>query len=163
MKPLFCCVLFILTLNAIAGDHNPILPQPRKVICGKAQLAPKGLTIEFDSKPSSEDRFAAHGLSGVLSKIMTTPALVKETKLTGPSIIFERTGDNSPLPLPCEKPGPTSRESCKIIITPGNVRIAASSSAGLFYAVQTLRQMIEGYGDKAFLPEVEIEDSPIAA
>lgn len=80
--------------------------------------------------------------------------------MTGTSIIFERIGNSDPLPVPGEKSGPYSRESYKIKVTSNNIRITAKSSAGLFYGVQTLRQMIEGTGDKAFIPEAEIEDWP---
>ena len=160
MKYLFSFWLMALTISAIAVEHNSILPQPRKVVYGKGQLALKGLTIGFASKPGAEDRFAAQEFSGILSKITSTKILVKESLIIGPSIIFERMGDINPLPIPGEESGPSSRESYKVIVTPDNVRITAPSSAGLFYAVQTLRQMIEGYGDKAILPEVIIEDWP---
>jgi hypothetical protein len=160
MKHLFCFWLMVLTLSASAIGHNSILPQPRKVIYGKSQLALKGLTIGFASKPGAEDRFAAQELSGILSKITSTKILVKESPITGPSIIFQRTGDLDPLPVSGEKTGPDSRESYKIRVTTNDVRITAPSSAGLFYGVQTLRQIIEGYGDKAIIPEVEIEDWP---
>lgn len=164
MRKLFCYgLLMIMTLYVKANDHNPVLPQPQKIIYGKGQLFLKGLTIGFASKPGVEDIFAAQELSVILSKIISTPVLVKETKIIEASIVFERTGDINPLPLPGEKTGPSSRESYKIKVTPGNVRITAPSSAGLFYAVQTLRQMIEGNGDKALLPEVEIEDWPSMA
>lgn len=160
MKKIFCYLLLILTLSSAAQEHNPILPQPQKVIYGKGQLALKGLTIGFASKPSAEDRFNAQELSGILSKITSTKILVKESQITGPSIIFQRTGDSNPLPVSGEKTGPDSRESYKIKVTNNNVRITAVSSAGLFYAVQTLRQIIGGSGDKAIIPEVEIEDWP---
>ena len=160
MRLFYCLLLIFLSLFGMANDHNPILPQPQKVIYGKGQLLLAGIKIGFANKPSAEDRFAAKELSGILSKITATPVSVKETIVTGPSVIFERTGDINPLPLPGEKSGPTSRESYKINVTSGNIRITAPSSAGLYYAVQTIRQMIEGDGDKAILPEVEIEDWP---
>ena len=142
-KLLFSGLLVIMTLSVRANDPNPILPQPQKIVYGKGQLKLSGLTIGFASLPGAEDRFAAQELSAILSEITATQVAVRETMVSGPSIIFERTGDISPLPLPGEKSGPSSRESYKIKITPGNARITAPSSAGLFYAVQTLRQMIE--------------------
>jgi hypothetical protein len=54
---------------------------------------------------------------------------------------------------------PDSRESYSIKATPFGVEVTGRSSAGLYYAAQTLRQLVEGTGDAASLPEVEIHDS----
>jgi hexosaminidase len=155
--------LLISILSVSAADHNPILPQPQKIVYGNGQLALKGLTIGFTAIPMAEDKFAALTLAEIISKITTTNILVQESPGISASIIFERTGSVDPLPVPGEKPGPGSRESYRIKVTRGNIRITARSSAGLFYGVQTLRQMIEGSGDKTFIPEVEIEDWPALA
>jgi hexosaminidase len=160
MKYSICCGLLALTLSLNALAHNTILPQPQKLIYGKTELPLKGISIGFAMSPAEEDRFAARELSSILSKITSTTIGVKESATSGPSIILERTGDVSPLPVPGETPGPDTRESYKIQVTGKNVRITAKSSAGLFYGVQTLRQIVEGSGEKAVLPEVEIEDWP---
>jgi hexosaminidase len=156
-----CLIAFV--LSASAADHNPILPQPRKIVYGKAQLTLKGLSIGFAGNPVPEDKFAAQTLAEIISKLTGTVILVKETPANGASIIFERTGNPDPLPVPGEKPGPDSRESYRIKVTTKGIRITAKSSAGIFYGVQTLRQMIEGSGEKAIIPEVEIEDWPSLA
>ncbi len=160
MKKFIYLGLLVLTLPALASEHNPLLPKPQKVVYGNGQLKLKGLTIGFASKPDADDKFAAMELAGLLSGVTLTTIPVKELQKSGASIIFERTGNSDPLPLPDEKAGPSSRESYKIKITPATIHITAKSSAGLFYGVQTIRQMIEGSGDKAILPEVEIEDWP---
>ena len=134
---------------------------PRKLLMGKDNWQLKGLTIGFASKPGEEDIFAAKELAGIFSKITSVNSPVKESSSSGASIIFERTGNADPLPVPGEKPGPDSREAYKIKVTSDRIRITSGSSAGLFYAVQTLRQMIEGSGDKAIIPEAEIHDWPV--
>jgi hypothetical protein len=143
-----------------AKDHNPILPQPQKIIYGNGQLPIKGLTIGFASKASTEDRFAAQELAAILSGVGAGKIVVTESTVAGASIIFKRTGSVDPLPVAGEKPGADSRESYTIKVTTKNISVTAVSSAGLYYAVQTLRQLIEGSGDKATLPEVEIQDWP---
>jgi hexosaminidase len=163
MRHSICLGLVILALSASAADHNPILPQPQKIVYGKGQVTLKGLTIGFASIPVTEDKFAARTLAGIISKVTFLNTLVKETPGAGASIILERTGSIDPLPVPEEKPGPDSRESYRIKVTISSIRITAKSSAGLFYGVQTLQQMIEGSGDKAIIPEVEIEDWPSLA
>nr|MBA4140313.1 beta-N-acetylhexosaminidase [Segetibacter sp.] len=164
MKQIFTCLLLLtVSLFAKAKDHNPLLPQPQKVTYGNGQLQVKGLTIAFASKPSTEDRFAAQELAGILSRVSSGKIVVKESISTGTSIILKRTGSIDPLPVVGEKPGPNSREAYKIKVTPKNITVTAASSAGLYYAVQTLRQLIEGSGSKSVIPEVEIEDWPSLA
>ena len=58
MKLFFCLGLIILTMSAIAAEHNSILPKPQKVIYGKCKLAISGLTIGFASKPGAVSIFA---------------------------------------------------------------------------------------------------------
>jgi hexosaminidase len=159
MKNQIYCWLLLLAMPMNAREHNTILPQPQKMIYGAGQLTIKGLTIGFASKPGTEDRFAAQELAGIFSKITSTNIPIRESA-EGASVIFERTGNSDPLPLPGEKSGPDSRESYRIKVSQTNIRITSKSSAGLFYGVQTLRQMVEGTGSTAIIPEAEIEDWP---
>src|ERR1041385_4333859 len=60
-------------------------------------------------------------------------------------------------------PGPDSlRESYRLTVTPSGVTIAAGGGAGVFYALQTLRQLAESPGNGAGrgLPAIEIRDHP---
>ncbi len=153
--------MLLVTFAVTAKDHNPILPQPQKISYGPGQLLIKNLTIGFASKPSAEDRFAAQELAGILSAAGAGKIVVKEIGIT--SIILKRTGGIDPLPAVGEMPGADSRESYKIKVTPKNITVTSVSSAGLYYGVQTLRQLIEGSGVEAKIPEVEIHDWPSLA
>ncbi|MGI8636948.1 MAG: glycoside hydrolase family 20 zincin-like fold domain-containing protein, partial [Segetibacter sp.] len=163
MKKIFTCLFLLATMLVSAKDHIPLLPQPQKVVYGNSQLRVKGLNIGFASKPSAEDRFAAQELAGILSEVSSSKIIIKESAITAPSIILKRTGGVDALSVVGEKPGPNSREAYKIKTTSKSITVTASSSAGLFYAVQTIRQLIEGSGDKAAIPQVEIEDWPSLA
>ena len=60
-------------------------------------------------------------------------------------------------------PGPDSlRESYRLTITPRGVAISAGGGAGVFYALQTLRQVAQSPGNGAGrgLPALEISDRP---
>src|SRR5205807_1251529 len=48
-------------------------------------------------------------------------------------------------------------------VTPKGAEIRARGSAGLFYGVQTLLQMVEGSGQNARLPVAEVKDWPALA
>jgi hexosaminidase len=64
------------------------------------------------------------------------------------------------LPEVSEKDGKSSREHYKLTVSGKGVRVEAETSAGLYYAVQTLRQLVTGVGKTAFVPGVVIEDRP---
>ena len=159
---IYSCLLF-LVLSTPAVSQKTILPQPQKITYGEGKIPVKGLTIGFASKPSAEDRFAARELSKILSKVTSSPIAIKETAVSGRSITFKRTGEVGALTGPGEKAGPVSREAYTIKVTPKDVAITSKSSAGLFYAVQTIRQMVEGSGSNAVIPVADIQDWPSMA
>ena len=149
-------------IAAIAA-HNPLLPRPQQITYGPEHLAVRGLGIEFASSPSPEDSFAAHQLSKWLWSRAGAKIPIRESKGSGPAILLDRTGAVDALPVPGEKPGPDSREAYELKVTPAGVTIRARSSAGIYYGAETLRQLIEGMGKRAVLPEVEIHDWPSLA
>lgn len=129
--------LLLLPLLA-AAEHRSLLPRPREVRYGTGSLSLRGASIRLGSAANAEDRFAASLLRSALSLDRSTGS--------GPEIILRRTPrqiGNSP-------------EGYSIKVTPGGAEIAAGSAAGLFYGVQTMRQLATG----GALPEVEIRDWP---
>lgn len=163
MKYIISCCWFIVFFAASAATQNKILPQPQKLIYGNEKVVLKGLIIGFASRPAPEDWFAAKELSKILSKVTLSAIAVSDTAITGRSVIFNRTGAVDALPALKDKTGPDSREAYTIKVTPQHVIIASKSSAGLFYAVQTIRQMTEGTGSQALIPTVDIQDWPTLA
>ena len=143
------------------GQNNPLLPRPQQIRYGPRELAVQGLTILLEAGASGEDRFAAQTLSTFLSQRVSTAVPIAQADvspaLSGvegrPAIVLKRTGPVDALPLPGEHPGQGSREAYTLRVTSRGVEIYAASSAGLFYAVQTLCQMVEGEGANAALPE----------
>jgi hypothetical protein len=139
----FCAVFllaaFRVTASAIAG-HNVLLPQPQQIHYGSGHLRIRGLRVRLVTGPSVEDRFAADQLSSCLSDVAKEPVPVSEGDASGALIALRRTGELAALPLPGEHPGPTSREAYALKITPDKGEVEATSSAGLFYGVQTLCQ-----------------------
>ena len=157
-------LMSVLCCSSMLAAHSPLLPKPQQIQYGTGRLALRGLNIRLAGNAADEDRFAAGELAAILSARCTTPIPIAESPDgPGPSIVLKRTGPVASLPLPGERPGPDSRESYRLKITPGGGEIEAISSAGLYYAVQTLRQLVEGEGNVAALPEVEIHDWPTVA
>jgi hypothetical protein len=162
MRQLVCLLAFAL-LPVWAAGHSPLLPGPQEIHYAGGTLAIDGLSIRFASPPSAEDRFAAEQLSAGLSASGQTSVPIREAGPVGPSIVLERTGDVAALPAVDEKAGPDSRESYSLTVTPQGATIRARSSAGLYYGVQTMLQMVEGAGSQALLPAAEIRDWPALA
>ena len=146
-----------------AAEHNPLLPRPQEIHYGGGELSLRGLSICFASAPGSEDRFAASGLSDALSVRVEASIPVLEGGRCEHGILLERTGGIDALPAPDERPGPDSREAYSLKATADGVTVSARSSAGLYYAVQTLKQLVEGTGAQGVLPLVEIKDWPSLA
>lgn len=159
----FLCWMMLVAPAAQAAAHNPLLPHPQSVRYSAGSLPVNGLAIRFGSKPSIEDMFTAQQLSSRLSAIGQTLVPVQEVTAAGPAIVLIRTGEVAALPLADERSGPESRESYVLKIVPDGAEIRAVSSAGLFYGMQTLLQMVEGMGSLAVLPGAEIRDWPALA
>jgi hypothetical protein len=139
------------------------MPAPQQLHYGAGSFPLKGISIHLASRPAPEDRFAAKRLSSILAEAGVGEVPVEEKATSGASIVLRRTHGVDPLPVPGEQPGPDSREAYSIKVTTEGCEATARSSAGLFYAVETLRQLVEGRGESAVLPAVEIRDWPSLA
>jgi hypothetical protein len=154
---------WILFLAAGVQAHNPLAPRPQEIRYGAGQLAVRALTIRLTPEAGAEDRFAAQMLSHFLSQRASKAISIAHGEAARPAILLNRTGQVDAIPVPGEHPGPESREAYTLKVTPQGAEIQAVSSAGLFYGVQTLSQMVEGEGANAILPEAEIRDWPSLA
>src|SRR5437016_4005844 len=122
MKRLLLCLTLIPVATALA-DHNALLPRPQQVQYGSGTLALRGLSIQFKSSPSADDRFAAEQLASRLSAIGQAKVEIKKGK--GRAIMLNRTGEGGALPADNESTGPDSRESYTLQVTPKGAEIRA--------------------------------------
>lgn len=157
--------LFGISLQPALGvaDHTPLLPRPQEVRYGSRQFLLRGTSVYLPPKAPAEDRFAAEQLANCLAQRARTPMRISESSATGGQISLQRTSAVDPLPVPGETPGPESREAYWLKVKPEGVEVRGISSAGLFYGVQTVCQLVEGSAADAALPEVEIHDWPSLA
>jgi len=145
----------LLGFASLLAAHNVLLPQPQQVRYGNARVPLRGISIVLGSPSTPEDAFTISCLKEGLARYRGGAASY--------SIRFIRTGNVDALPRDNGQAGAGSRESYHLRITPTGGDVRAPSSAGLFYAAQTLLQMVEGNGTDAFLPEAEIDDYPTLA
>jgi hexosaminidase len=167
LMPMSCWAAIMIALSLVrawaVNGHNPLLPRPQQVRYGRGQIAVRGLSIRLLGEPSLEDRFAAERLSNCLADLAKEPIPVSEGEASSRAIVLKRTGPVGALALPGEHPGPGSREAYTLMVTTHGAEIQGMSSAGLFYGVQTLCQLVEGNAAEAILPQVEIRDWPSLA
>lgn len=150
--------------SALAAEKRPtLLPEPQKLSYGAGELSLAKLHIMLPENATTEDSFAAQLLADVLSARAGQTVDIQQSSLSGTILRLTRTRADSPLPGANDRPGPESRESYHIKVTSSGGEIDATSSAGLFYAAQTIRQLIQGQGPKAILPALEIADWPALA
>jgi len=156
------CLLALSAVPSLAA-HKPLVPRPRQIKYGNGRLALKGITISFGSSAAPEDRFAADELASALAEITAESVPVVSSGTAAHGIVSHRSGAVDALPGPDDRTGTDSRESYTLIISNNGAEIRARSSAGVYYAVQTIRQLVEEGAGGSFLPEVVIHDWPALA
>ena len=76
-----------------------------------------------------------------MSARLGSPVTVSKDGGNGKAIVLRRTGAIDPLPSAHELAGSNSREAYSLKIGAGGAEIRAKSSAGVFWGVQTMRQL----------------------
>ncbi len=159
----------LLALTAFASAQTPntlkLIPIPREVRPAATQSLSTGIEITCASPCDPEDAFAVDDLKAFLAaRSIPTPAsapahilVTRYGSALSKSIYSDATpGASAPADLPAEM------KSEGYIITPDRQGIAltAATSSGIFYALQTVKQLIEGHGNQAILHTATIRDWP---
>jgi len=120
-----------------------LIPAPREVVTGASQPIPQGVKINCSS-------CFTDSLDGFTVQDLTQSLAARSISATG-TFVVQLTRVET-LPDEMKPEGYT--------ITPGtnSVTLAAGSSAGLFYAAQTLKQLIEHDGAAAVVHLATIKD-----
>lgn len=160
-------LLCVVLSRYAAGEHSPLIPIPQQVHYGGNTVQLRGMRIMLPESAIPADRFAAEQLKGWLQQRTGQEVIIGSFGNDGEgglAIVLKRNGStDEPLGKPGETPGETSREAYTLSVSRQGVRIEGNSSAAVYYAAQTLRQLVEGEGTSAVLPEVEIRDWPSMA
>jgi len=160
MKLLLLAALLVSTSRlafAQDADRYPLIPWPSSLIAVNGDLyIDKHTPVIIESAPGQFDNELTF-LQTMLRRFLGPDALPTRRGITATyrsgSIVLQ---DDSTLLAP---------ESYRLWITGHRIYLAAHSPAGMFYAIQTLRQLlpaaIEGdHGSRLRLPCVEIADQP---
>ena len=164
MSKNFFAFLFALMLSSAAGYPAglPLTPYPNQLELGQGvfHVGPR-VSIDVTSN-TEEDRFAASLLSADLSSLdgvvggkgkgSSRIVLARADSAAGRQIL-----EKSGLQLPPQ----AEEEGYILMVTPHEASIVSKTAAGIFYGVQTLRQLFHPAKDGgAESPEVRIVDWP---
>ncbi len=142
---LFAALAAFTTASSVNAQTLHLVPSPRQVSAGNSQPIPQGIKISCKSCPAdAEDTFTAQDLA----QSLTARSISKSGTFT-----VELTRSQN---LPDEQ----KAEGYTITPGPNSVTLSASSAAGLFYAAQTLKQLIENDGAAAVMHVATIKDWP---
>ncbi len=150
---LLICIIFILCINMLSEAQNTIsiIPQPNVVEAKRGSFQLNAETQIFSLNTESafpEQAFLSEYLAN-LAQIKIRSKLLSDNEVPANSIVFS-----------IDKGIPHS-EGYTIDIGTDRIDIKASERAGLFYAVQTIQQLLPATFEKeASIPCVYIEDYP---
>lgn len=140
-----------------AQDRISIIPQPRQVTANGEKFSLDRAHIVLADPRSAEDRFAATDFGQEFGlKIMN--ARDRKAILIGQIgvQVVEAVLKNAKINVPAN----LDPEGYVLHVGTTGVIVAGGSAAGVFYGLQTLKQLVRGDGPAAFIPGVDIVDWP---
>jgi hypothetical protein len=142
-----------------------LIPVPREVTAGSVQSLANGLQINCAAPCAPEDAFAIDDL-----KTWLAAQGVQVNTASGVNILVARYGtslahsiytDSLPQNSPsAEMPDEMKPEGYSIIVDGKGLALTAATDSGIFYALQTVKQLVAGFGPRAVLHQAKIRDWP---
>jgi hexosaminidase len=160
----------VLSYSVAAAQQQPdsdfvqLIPQPRQLVLKPDRFRLSGSNRIVLADPRSEDdRFAATDFANdvqetarLAMKIGSSRGrhsiLIGSVDLPSVQAGLKRFGISTPANL--------DPEGYVLAVNADEVLVAGKSAAGIFYGLQTLKQLVRGEGAAAFIPAVEIVDWP---
>jgi hypothetical protein len=141
-----------------------VIPQPRQLSVSTERFSfDRATRVALANSRSEDDRFAAQDFVADLKETAGVSMRIGKSRSSAMILI----GD---LNLPAIKsafkeinvavPSGLDEEGYVLAVTRKEVVVGGASSAGVFYGLQTLKQLVRGDGREAFVPGVTIVDWP---
>ncbi|QEH43383.1 beta-N-acetylhexosaminidase [Chitinophaga sp. XS-30] len=153
----FLLFVFMLLPCLLAGQQTglpdiglAVLPQPREVLIkGSDFKLPSQPEIVLDRNASEKDRFAANDLISYLNDAFGMKAVIGKGA-SGAAIFLKRKGNDKKL----------GKEGYELLAGEGKLVITGGGEAGLFYGVQTLKQLFQQTAEGIAVKGMQIRDWP---
>lgn len=162
---IFFSFLFLFLSGFHLDAQNPgLLPVPQKVTWGNNKFYVSGAKILVSADfYTREENAISQFISFVKNKTGLSLSIIYNEDPDAQLIVLSSGQPGTVLPAVDEKTGPQSREAYSISVTARKVQITSAYDAGIFYALQTMRQLITGIDKNCYIPEVDIDDYPAFA
>ena len=162
MKYLALTITFVLlTGGLLTGQDHRLLPAPKKIVVGKGKFLLEGAKILVSADLLEREHTAISRFTGFVKEMTGIAMPVAYAEEPGAKVIVLNSDQAGiALPVPDEKTGPGTRESYQIAVSDGRITVNAKTDAGIFYALQTLEQMVVIDQANSFIMEAQIEDYP---
>ena len=157
-------VFFSVLANAQESTRLSVIPQPREMISSGTKFSlDRNTHITLADPKAADDQFAANDFIDDAKQTANVTLKVsrgrgRKTILIGllslPSI--EAALKNASISLPAS----LNEEGYILNVSADLVVVAGASPAGVFYGLQTLKQLIRGDGPDAYIQGVKIVDWP---
>jgi hexosaminidase len=141
-----------------------VIPQPKKVeLIGHSFRFRADTKLVLADARSEQDRFAADEF---ISDVRETAGLTLSVgKRRGSGAILIGGLDQRAISEALQRagvsvPASLNEEGYVLSAGPGGVVVGGASPAGVFYGMQTLKQLVRGEGREAYIPGVKITDWP---
>jgi len=134
-----------------AQDRIQIIPQPRQVTANGEKFSLDRAHVALADPRSAEDRFAATDFAQEFG-LKIRGRRDRTSILIGQISVLKNARISVPANL--------DAEGYVLHVGTDGVIVAGGSAAGVFYGLQTLKQLVRGDGPTAFIPGVDIVDWP---
>lgn len=135
----------VLSQNGIA-----VIPYPKEVkLTGTDFVIDSNIIIVTDKNATQNDQFAVAELVKYLDEVLGIKPKTAQ-RSSGKAIYLTRKAANKKL----------GAEGYSLTVDENRLIVNASGEAGLFYAIQTLIQLVQKQGSKVFIKGMELQDWP---
>lgn len=148
-------------------DSLRLIPMPREVRAGDVQSVAQGVSVECAGTCDPEDQQAIDDLKAALADrdipVNASSAVHILVTRYGSSLansIYTDAAHALDASAPVSMPEAMRAEGYAVHADGKGLALTAASSAGVFYALQTVKQMITGAGSRAVLHQAAIVDWP---
>ncbi len=159
LKSVFAVIAVIISHNVFSQSQLYLIPEPKQVIMGEGAFMLKGKIIVYLPRNASKETMFSYEqlynrLGNAVSKNFKKADIVIGLTSDDPKI--KKAVDSYALSLPEQG----KAEGYILLLTDKKIIVTAETEAGLFYGIQTLKQLINSNEKEYSLPVVTIIDWP---